>query len=123
MITTLLTYVPTIRRVKSSLSVGLIFSFPRLPLKKKSSLMTGSLLCKCGRDFLCQLNCRGFALWMSGMKCHRTSRSVFLRISRRSLSAGVTVFGSTITVCLHTLQGDTICSCSGAKWTSDTHRT
>ena len=108
MTTMLLIYVPTIQRVKLSPSVGLIFNFRRFRKEKKSSIMTGQSICKCGKDFLCQSNCKGFALWMSGMKCHPTSKSVFLRTSKKSLTVGVTVFGSTTMVSLSILQGDTI---------------
>ena len=79
--------------------------------------------CRCGAAPMCHKNCRGLEVWMSGSRNQPSFDAPFLLTSSKSLSAGVTVFGFTIMVCLRTLQGGTTCFSSGRRLISDILRT
>ena len=81
---------------------GFLFSFPLLRHMKRSYFTTDPVKCRCGRDSMCRKNCFVFALWMNGRKSQRSFAISTHRTLKGNFSADVTVFGSTITVILHT---------------------
>ena len=103
---------------RSSRSTGWTLLFQRSQPDRRSSSMTNQRSCRCGAGNLCLRNCRGLEVWMSGSRSLPSFESAFLLLSKRSLSAGVTVFGFTIMACLRTLQGDITCFSSGQRLTS-----
>ena len=81
--------------------------------------MINQSTCKCGRGHLCLRSCRGLEVWMSGSRSLPSFERSFLLLSKKSLSAGVTVFGFTTMASLRISQGDITCFSSGRKSISD----
>jgi hypothetical protein len=111
------------QREVSSNRVGYLFRFQNNHPDRKFSSMTNQRACRCGNAFLCLRNCRGFEVWMSGLRNHLSLERSFVLTSSRNFSVGVTVFGFTIMGNLRTLQGGTICFYNGLKLISDIHHT
>jgi len=109
----------TVQRVRVLNSMGFLLSSRNNQSDLKYSSMTSQRLCNCGDAFLCPKSCRRYEVWMSGTRSLPSSVGSFLVSSRRSLNAGVTVFGFTIMASLRISQGDTTCSSSGRKSISD----
>jgi len=104
---------------RSSRSTGLKLLYRKSHPDRKFSSMKNQKHCNCGAANLCQRSCKGLEVWMSGSKSLPSFEKSFLLLSKKSLSAGVTVFGFTTMVCLRTLQGDITCFSSGQRLISD----